>query len=132
MCIRDRFKIRRDPRVTAVGRILRRYSIDELPQFFNVLRRDMSVVGPRPLTHEDIARLGWCDPELDWRFDCKPGITGPSQLFAGQGAVASRTLDQQYLAEQSLLNDARLVALSFAANLVGKRRIKRWLQEIED
>ena len=127
-----KFRSMRDEQVTLVGRWLRRTGLDELPQFINVLRGDMSVVGPRPLTRDDIARLGWCDSELDWRFDCKPGITGPSQLFAGQGAVASRALDQQYLAEQSLLNDARLVALSFAANLVGKRRIKRWLQELED
>lgn len=127
-----KFRSMRDDRVTQIGRWLRRTGLDELPQFINVLRGDMSVVGPRPLTRDDLERLGWCAAELDWRFDCKPGITGPSQLFAGQGAVASRELDQQYLADQSLLNDARLVALSFAVNLAGKRRIKRWLQQLED
>jgi len=127
-----KFRSMRDDRVTRIGRWLRRTGLDELPQFINVLRGDMSVVGPRPLTRDDVDRLGWCATELDWRFDCRPGITGPSQLLAGQGAAASRALDRQYLAEQSLLDDARLVALSFAVNLVGKHRIRRWLQKLED
>jgi len=71
------FKIRRDPRVTPVGRFLRRWSIDELPQLVNVLRGDMSLVGPRPLTVRDYERLE------EWhrkRNHVLPGITGLWQV----------------------------------------------------
>jgi exopolysaccharide biosynthesis polyprenyl glycosylphosphotransferase len=71
------FKIRRDPRVTAVGQFLRRWSLDELPQLFNVLRGEMSLVGPRPLPQRDFDRLA------DWhrkRYLVLPGITGLWQV----------------------------------------------------
>jgi exopolysaccharide biosynthesis polyprenyl glycosylphosphotransferase len=75
------FKIARDPRVTRVGRFLRKYSIDELPQFFNVLRGDMSIVGPRPPLASEVDRY------LPWhhrRLDVPPGITGLWQVEARQ------------------------------------------------
>ena len=71
------FKIRHDPRVTPVGRLLRRFSIDELPQLWNVLRGEMSLVGPRPLPERDYERL------QDWhkkRYLVLPGITGLWQV----------------------------------------------------
>jgi lipopolysaccharide/colanic/teichoic acid biosynthesis glycosyltransferase len=71
------FKIRRDPRVTPVGRFLRRFSIDELPQLMNVLRGEMSLVGPRPLPERDFERL------QDWhkkRYLVLPGMTGLWQV----------------------------------------------------
>ena len=71
------FKIRDDPRVTRVGRLLRRFSIDELPQLFNVIRGEMSLVGPRPLPQRDYERLE------DWhkkRYLVLPGITGLWQV----------------------------------------------------
>jgi len=114
--------------VTRVGRWLRRTGLDELPQFINVCRGDMSLVGPRPLTAEDIQRLGWTDPDLDWRFAARPGITGLSQLLAGRGARASRRLDRLYLQRQSLGLDLRLIAVSFAVNLIGKPTVRRWLR----
>ena len=66
-----------DDRITPVGRFLRRYKLDELPQFFNVVRGDMSVVGPRP---EDRSYVDWTDPLHRFVFSARPGITGPSQL----------------------------------------------------
>jgi lipopolysaccharide/colanic/teichoic acid biosynthesis glycosyltransferase len=71
------FKIREDPRMTPVGRFLRRFSMDELPQLFNVVRGQMSLVGPRPLPERDYARLE------DWhkkRYLVMPGITGLWQV----------------------------------------------------
>ena len=118
----------REQRVTRVGRWLRRTGIDELPQFVNVLRGEMSVVGPRPLTQQDVERLGWHQPPHDWRFFAKPGITGLSQLMARPTSRSARRLDRLYLERQSLLLDLRLIALSFAVNLAGKRHVRRSLK----
>ncbi|MGH8237915.1 MAG: sugar transferase [Steroidobacteraceae bacterium] len=117
----------REQRVTRVGRWLRRTGIDELPQFVNVLRGEMSVVGPRPLTRHDVERLGWHEPPDDWRFAVNPGITGLSQLLAGPTARSTRRLDRLYLQRQSLTLDLRLIALTFVVNVAGKRNVRRWL-----
>jgi lipopolysaccharide/colanic/teichoic acid biosynthesis glycosyltransferase len=117
-----------EQRVTRVGRWLRQTGIDELPQFVNVLRGEMSVVGPRPLTQLDVERLGWHQSTEDWRFAVNPGITGLSQLLAGPASRSTRRLDRLYLQKQSLLLDLRLIALSFAVNLAGKRTVRRWLR----
>lgn len=114
--------------VTRVGRWLRRTGLDELPQLINVARGEMSMVGPRPLTEQDIVRLGWADPSFDWRFTARPGITGLSQLLAGRGERASRRLDRLYLRRQSLSLDLKLIAVSFAVNLIGKPTVRRWLR----
>src|SRR5215469_15963107 len=85
-----KFRSLRDQKVTRVGQWLRSTGVDELPQFVNVCRGEMSVVGPRPLTAQDIRRLGWNGPEYDWRFGARPGLTGLAQLLAGRGVAASR------------------------------------------
>jgi undecaprenyl phosphate N,N'-diacetylbacillosamine 1-phosphate transferase len=115
-------------RVTRIGAWLRRTGIDELPQFVNVCRGEMSVVGPRPLTSNDLERLGWSAAGHDWRFAAKPGITGLAQLMSGGGSRASQRLDRLYLGRQSLVLDLKLIALSFAVNLIGKDRVRRWLR----
>ena len=120
-----KFRSMRERRVTRVGQWLRRTGVDEVAQFLNVCRGEMSVVGPRPLTGEDLLRLGWDDARTDWRFAAKPGITGLSQLFGGRGARTSLRLDRLYLRRQSLSLDLQLIALSFAANVVGKRTVRR-------
>jgi lipopolysaccharide/colanic/teichoic acid biosynthesis glycosyltransferase len=71
------FKMRRDPRVTRVGSVLRRYSLDELPQLINVLKGEMSLVGPRPHVTREVAQYG---PDMHRRLLVKPGITGLWQV----------------------------------------------------
>jgi undecaprenyl phosphate N,N'-diacetylbacillosamine 1-phosphate transferase len=125
-----KFRSMHGEKVTRVGQWLRRTGIDELPQFVNVVRGDMSVVGPRPLTQSDVDRLGWSGHRHDWRFAAKPGITGLSQLLAGGGKRASERLDRLYLRRQNPLLDLQLITLSFAANVMGKRTVRRWIRAL--
>lgn len=102
------FKLADDPRVTRVGRLLRRTSIDELPQLINVLRGEMSVVGPRPLVRDESDHvIGWHRA----RLDLMPGLTGPWQVL-GRNAIPFEEmvkLDYLYVAEWSLWNDIKLL-----------------------
>jgi lipopolysaccharide/colanic/teichoic acid biosynthesis glycosyltransferase len=90
------FKIRRDPRITRAGRVLRRYSLDELPQLFNVVRGDMSLVGPRPPLPDEVARYD--DVELR-RLAVKPGLTGLWQISGRSDLSWEQTiaLDLRYV-----------------------------------
>jgi lipopolysaccharide/colanic/teichoic acid biosynthesis glycosyltransferase len=83
------FRSMRDGRVTRVGRLLRATGLDELPQFVNILRGDMSAVGPRPLTDEDATRLGWLTPRHDFRWRVSPGLTGLAQILGPPSAKGS-------------------------------------------
>ena len=98
------FKLRDDPRVTRVGRFLRRLSLDELPQLWNVLRGDMSLVGPRP---EELALVARYQPEHRFRLQVKPGMTGPMQVSGrGELAFAERlAVELDYVERVSLARD---------------------------
>jgi len=101
------FKIASDPRCTRVGRILRRYSIDELPQLVNVLKGQMTVVGPRPLIPEEHVHVrGWAER----RLRLKPGVTGLWQVLGRDDIPFEEmiALDYLYVAEWSLLGDLKL------------------------
>ncbi len=115
------FKLLADPRVTRVGRILRRYSLDELPQLVNVVRGEMSLVGPRPLPLDEDERIeGWHRRRLELR----PGITGPWQIL-GPARVPLRemaNLDNQYVADWSLWTDVRILLLTIP-HVLGRRGI---------
>jgi exopolysaccharide biosynthesis polyprenyl glycosylphosphotransferase len=108
------FKIAGDPRVTRVGAVLRRYSLDELPQLLNVLRGEMSLVGPRPLVLDED------DHVRHWgrrRLNCMPGITGPWQVLGASDIPFEEmlSLDYLYVTEWSLLDDFKWMARTVPA-----------------
>ena len=122
-----KFRSMRDGRITRVGRILRATGLDELPQFINILRGEMSAVGPRPLTEADATRLGWMVSRYDFRWRVLPGLTGLAQVTEARSGRLSLGLDRRYVARQSLALDLGLVAVSFAINALGKTRVRRLL-----
>jgi Undecaprenyl-phosphate galactose phosphotransferase WbaP len=98
-------KLKRDPRVTRAGRLLRRSSLDELPQLWNVLRGEMSLVGPRPIVEEEIPKYG---PEYALYAQVRPGLTGLWQV-SGRNDTSyreRRELDSRYIRDWSLWLDA--------------------------
>jgi lipopolysaccharide/colanic/teichoic acid biosynthesis glycosyltransferase len=114
------FKLRNDPRVTRLGRFLRRTSLDELPQLLNVLKAEMSLVGPRPLSHRDSDRLRDAAPAgYTRRLQVLPGLTGPWQV-AGRSELDYRqmvALDCDYAANWTLGRDLRVLVQTLAAVL---------------
>jgi exopolysaccharide biosynthesis polyprenyl glycosylphosphotransferase len=108
------FKLRDDPRVTRVGRVLRRLSLDELPQLWNVLRGDMSIVGPRP---EELALVDRYRPEHRFRLQVKPGMTGPMQVFGrGELGFSERlAVELDYVERMSLARDIWILLQTFPA-----------------
>jgi lipopolysaccharide/colanic/teichoic acid biosynthesis glycosyltransferase len=119
------FKLREDPRVTGVGRFIRRYSIDELPQLINVLRGDMSLVGPRPLPINDFRKMREEDHLGGYyrqRAQGKPGMTGLWQV-SGRSEIGFRDmvlLDLYYIEHQSLLYDVEILAQTLPVVVFGK------------
>ncbi|MGW2782268.1 sugar transferase [Streptomyces populi] len=113
------FKVRRDPRVTRVGAVLRRYSIDELPQLFNVLAGSMSLVGPRPPLPEESAAYG---PDIRRRLLVKPGLTGLWQI-SGRSDLSweeAVRLDLRYVEDWSLALDTVILWKTLRAVLYGQ------------
>ena len=114
------FKIHDDPRITRVGSLLRRFSLDELPQLLNVLRGEMSLVGPRPLILPESDALA-----EEWhgrRLDLRPGITGPWQVY-GRSDIPFQEMvrfDYQYVAGWSLARDIEILLATVPAVLAGR------------
>jgi exopolysaccharide biosynthesis polyprenyl glycosylphosphotransferase len=113
------FKLKADPRVTRVGRLLRRTSLDELPQLISVLRGEMSIVGPRPEQLDLVERYA---PEHQFRLQVKPGITGPMQVY-GRGELTfdeRLAVEREYVENLSLARDLRIVLMTLPA-VFGRR-----------
>jgi len=113
------FKMKNDPRITRVGKLIRKLSIDELPQIFNIIKGDMSLVGPRPPVPMEVAQYQY---DHFRRLDTIPGLTGLQQVTGRIGISFSRwvELDVQYIEEQSLLKDIEIILKTIPAALFGK------------
>jgi exopolysaccharide biosynthesis polyprenyl glycosylphosphotransferase len=112
------FKIAKDPRITRVGKVLRKYSLDELPQFYNVMRGDMSLVGPRPPVASEVEKYDLAHLR---RLDVLPGITGLWQVEARQDPSFDSyiSLDTAYVENWSFLMDLRILARTVGVVLSG-------------
>lgn len=114
----DSFK---DPRLIKCGRFLREFSLDELPQFFNVLKGDMSIVGPRPLYPIQIAEMNDYHKQ---RLNVKPGITGFSQIYMRSSLTTKESLDMEvdYVKTQSFWLDIKIIFKTIAV-VLGKKGV---------
>jgi len=110
-------KLRDDPRVTFIGEILRRSSLDELPQLFNVLKGHMSIVGPRPVTEEELERY---DSSISAYLACRPGITGLWQVSGRSNTTYSKRVacDAYYALNWSLALDIKILIVTIPSLLV--------------
>jgi len=113
------FKIRRDPRVTPVGRILRKFSIDELPQLWNLVNGTMTLIGPRPLVLYETAKL---EPQARRRLEVKPGITCLWQVSGRSDLSFSEqvALDLKYIDTTTAVDEARILAVTFPVVVTGR------------
>jgi exopolysaccharide production protein ExoY len=110
-------KLRYDPRVTVIGAILRKSSLDELPQLFNVLKGDMSIVGPRPVTEEELVRYS---SAVAAYLACRPGITGLWQVSGRSTTTYNKRIacDTFYARNWSMTLDAKILIVTIPALLV--------------
>jgi lipopolysaccharide/colanic/teichoic acid biosynthesis glycosyltransferase len=113
------YKLLHDPRITPAGKFLRRWSLDELPQFWNVLKGDMSLVGPRP---EQTSIVAMYSDRHRLRLAVKPGITGPMQI-SGRADLALDervALEVEYIEDYSFMKDILILARTFPAVIQGR------------
>jgi len=110
------FKLREDPRITAIGGFIRKFSFDEIPQIFNVIKGDMSFVGPRPIVREEIRKYG---QGFEYYQSVKPGITGLWQINGRNDTDYSKrvSLDKKYILDKNILLDLKIIFKTLPAVL---------------
>ena len=115
----DTQKLTNDPRITHIGRLLRATSLDELPQLINILRQDMSLVGPRPIVEQEIVRYG---ENIVYYYETKPGLTGLWQVSGRSDTsyVQRVQLDCWYVRNWSMWHDVAILAKTVPAVLLRK------------
>lgn len=123
---RPRLAERNDDRLTPVGKFLREHHLDELPQLWNVLRGDMSFVGPRPERRYFIDLIRKENPDYDYIFMMRPGLTSKATLYNGytdtmQKMLVRLRMDLEYLQQRSLWTDVKIVATTVSFILKGKK-----------
>jgi lipopolysaccharide/colanic/teichoic acid biosynthesis glycosyltransferase len=112
-------KLAKDPRITGIGRFLRRTSIDEFPQFINILKGEMSMVGPRPIVDEEVKKYG---EDFNRVFSVRPGLTGLWQVSGRSGIDydARIAYDTYYLQSWSIWLDFWVIFMTFGAVMRGR------------
>lgn len=113
------YKLTDDPRITKIGKLIRKTSLDELPQFFNVLRGEMTLVGPRPPLSYEVELYS----SHDWlRLSGKPGLTGPWQVYGRSQVQFQEMVDMDivYLQQQSIAQDLKLIFMTPIVMLSGR------------
>ena len=116
---KENYKLKKDPRITRVGKFIRKYSIDELPQFLNVLKGDMSIVGPRPALPEEVKNYSL---EEKKRLNVPQGITCLWQIYERDNPDfnVQVKLDKEYIKKRNILFDIKLILLTIPNALSGK------------
>lgn len=114
------FKLHDDPRITPLGKILRKFSIDELPSLWSVVKGDMSIVGPRPVRWHEFERL---TKDQMARFQVRPGVTSP-WVTRGKNKITDfhdiLKLDNEYIENRSFFNDLKLIMRTFPIVIMGR------------
>lgn len=116
-----KFKTMKNGKIFFIGKIFRKLGLDEIPQLINVIKNEMSIIGPRPLTMKDIKRLDWEQEKYDERWSVKPGITCLAQLSFICNAEHSMEKDLFYVRNKSLSLDIQILINTILVALLGKR-----------
>jgi len=116
-----KFRTMNNNEVTLLGKYIRKLGFDELPQLINIIRNEMNIVGPRPLTSNDIERLDWNNNQFIDRWSVKPGITGMAQLTSICDPNVSMKNDLFYVKNKCWKLDAKILFKSVLVPFLGKR-----------
>lgn len=125
------YKLRtmKDGNITFLGKVFRKTGIDEIPQLVNIIKGDITFIGPRPLTQFDVERLDWTSAYHKLRWNIKPGLTGLAQLSPICHKKMTLFWDNYYVKHQTFGLDIKIIGASILTLLIGKGRVKRIIQK---